>query len=62
MLGSPGWENQEAFHPLGETERCWKPRPPLKGPVHGLTHLQASSLGCSRGAPAQEVPGTRRET
>lgn len=47
-------------HP-GETEGCYKPRYPIKGPIHRLAHLQAVTMGSSRGTAAQEVPETHRE-
>lgn len=46
---------------LGETECCWKPTHPLKGPTHSIVCFQALTLGSCRQKAAQEAPETYKE-
>lgn len=51
----------QGFNCPSEIEGGWKPKHPLKGPEHRLSHFQALALGSGERRAAREVPKIYKE-
>lgn len=57
VLTTASWENQQGLS-TGETEGCYRPMCPLKGPEHRRPCSQTLALISSEATAAQKAPGT----